>query len=213
MSTIETIRTGVTDLTRDPNYRVWSTATVDRAINIAYTRMQQDLIGMFASNTTQSISIVAGTQEYALNSNFMILKNVNIWEQTLTKINKKDAIQNPDAVWTPLYYYIDNTNIGLYPTPTESWTLTVFYSKSFDVVSESTDIMSPVFIDTALIYLTASILFKQVWKFDFGNIREKEYNTAVDYGRLQLSQDENTHYWHQSDSLYNNISLQPTFYY
>jgi hypothetical protein len=97
MSTIATLRSIVTDITRDFNYRIRSQATVDRAINTSYTTIQQDLPNLTNSTTTDILSVVAGTQEYTLTATTMNIMNVNLNDIPLTSILIETAQQNPTA--------------------------------------------------------------------------------------------------------------------
>ena len=49
MTAIETFRTQISvDVLKDPNNRIWSTASLDRAINIARNKIQADMPNLFA---------------------------------------------------------------------------------------------------------------------------------------------------------------------
>lgn len=57
MSSIADIRNLVSlDILRDPNFRVRPQATVDRAINTAYQRVQQDVYGMLDADYETNIN-------------------------------------------------------------------------------------------------------------------------------------------------------------
>lgn len=197
MSTIATLRSIVTDITRDFNYRIRSQATVDRAINTSYTTIQQDLPNLTNSTTTDILSVVAGTQEYTLTATTMNIMNVNLNDIPLTNILIETAQQHPTATWTPTSYYVTNWSIGLFPTPIASWTLDILYNEVYPTVTDLVDLETPVFLDTAIWYNTASILFTQIGKFDFAQVQMQMYTQAIDKARLQLLKDMNIHYWQQ----------------
>ena len=53
MSSLANLRTYLcADIIRDPNHRIWSSDTVDRAINNALSTLQQDLMGFLPATET-----------------------------------------------------------------------------------------------------------------------------------------------------------------
>ena len=77
MASLTNLRQLVTDVTRDPNNRIFPIAIVDRAINSAYMTIQQELENFIdATNATQTITIIPWTQEYTLPSLFLKLQTV-----------------------------------------------------------------------------------------------------------------------------------------
>ena len=95
MATIQTLRQLVIDNTREPNYKVRPQATVDRAINNAYDTVQQELEGFI--DTTQSsttITTVAGQQEYDLPADFNILQTAQYASTALYYTTKNLIIDN-----------------------------------------------------------------------------------------------------------------------
>jgi hypothetical protein len=59
MASLINLRQLVTDVTRDPNFRIRPLATVDRAINGAYTSVQQELENFIdTTNATQTITLI-----------------------------------------------------------------------------------------------------------------------------------------------------------
>lgn len=197
MSTIATLRSIVTDNTRDPNYRIRSQATVDRAINTAYTTIQQDLLNLTNSTTTGILSVVAGTQEYTLPTDSMNIMNVNLNDIPLTSILIETAQQNSTATGTPTNYYITNWSIGLFPTPIASGTLDILYNEVYPTATDLVDLETPTYLDQAIWYNASYILFTQIWKFDFANTQMQMYIQAIDKARLELTKDLNIHYWQQ----------------
>ncbi len=202
MSTLVSLREQVADSVRDPNNRIRSTSVVDRAINKAYLLVQQDLEGFIDDTlTSTTISVVAGTQEYSLPANFLTLQTAQLANVTLYQTTKQQLI-NADLyanTGTPQSYYIRWANIGLYPSPIASGTLTINYVATLPTITTSIDSENPTLLDAAIVYRTCAILFRQVQKFQEANLWEIEAIKETDKARYSLRQDDNLQYWNGGD--------------
>lgn len=197
MASLTNLRQLVTDITRDPNNRIWNLATVDRAINSAYQTVQQELENFIdETNATQTISTTASTQEYTLPSLFLKLQSVTNDGNALFRTEKKKIIENGNITTTgsPIYYYIRGNEIWLYPTPTTAWTLSIDYTALLPTITDSVDSEAPELLDQAIANKAAVTLFKQVQKLAEAQVREQEYQNEINLARLSLLKDENLTY-------------------
>lgn len=110
-----------------------------------FLRWSQDFVDLYANRiqieelTVQSISLVADTKEYALQSNFLALHSVvyvNPTDSTEDEIDRVDAdddvpLRGRTDTETPYGYYLwgygDTFRIGFLPTPTVAATVKVRY--------------------------------------------------------------------------------------
>lgn len=194
MASLSILRTTLSnDILRDPNNRIRPIDTLDRAINSAYDRMQEDLLDMQEDGEqTTTISTVAWTKTYTLPTDFLKIKQVYIDEE-LTRINKKNIIElwDPEASWKPAYYYLRQWKLGLYNVPDSIYTVTVDYTAKLPTITDSQDSLNPSYLDKALLYLAAAELFRWVMQIDKAQVREVEYEKSKDRAILLLVGDEN----------------------
>lgn len=197
MATIATLRQLVIDNTRDPNYRVRPQATVDRAINSAYDTIQQELEGFIdATQSTTTITTVAGQQEYTLPSDFNITQTVQYGNRALYYLTKNliiDANQNTTA-GSPSYYYTRGNKFWLYPIPNEVATVSVNYTALLPTITDSVESDNPAVLDVAIAYKATVLLFKQVQKIQEAQVWEQEYQSEINNARLSLRKDDNITY-------------------
>lgn len=197
MATIEALRQLVIDNTRDPNYKVRPQATVDRAINNAYDTVQQELEGFI--DTTQSsttITTVAGQQEYDLPADFNILQTAQYASTALYYTTKNLIIDNNSSTsaWVPAYYYTRWSKLWLYPIPNTANTVTINYTALLPTISESVDSDNPAVLNFAIACKATALLFKQVNKMQEAQVREAEYQQEINNARLSLRKDDNITY-------------------
>lgn len=196
MASLTNLRQLVTDITRDPNNRIFPIAIVDRAINSAYMTIQQELENFIdATNATQTITIIPWTQEYTLPSLFLKLQTVTYNNIALFRTERKKIIENGTITSTgsPIYYYIKGNEIWLYPTPQEAGTLSVEYTSLLPTITTSIDSEAPELLDQAIAYKAVVILFKQIGKPE-RELWEQEYQSEINMARLSLLKDENLTY-------------------
>lgn len=206
MSTLVSLREQLNDITRDPNNRIRPLTTVDRAINSWYQMVQQDLENFIDdTNYTYTASTIAGTQEYALPSDFLTLQSVMYNNIALLPTERKKIIESDQNTTTgsPIYYYVRGGNIWLYPIPNGVWTLVIDQTKTLPTITTSVDCSAPTLLDNAIINKAAALLFKQVAKSE-RQIREQEYEKEINSARLSLRWDENL--------TYNKTGWEQTFY-
>ena len=193
MTTIVSLREQLNDITRDQNNRIRPVAMVDRAINNAYTSVQQELENFIDwTNETQTITTTAWTQEYTLASDFMILQTVVYDSTALLRTDKKKIIENGNNTTTgsPIYYYIKGNQIWLYPIPNDSKTVTIEYTSMLPTITSGQDSEAPSLLDSAIVYKAAATLFKQVGKPEW-ELWEAEYQNEINLARYTLRKDEN----------------------
>ena len=196
MASLTNLRQLVTDVTRDPNNRIFPIAIVDRAINSAYMTIQQELENFIdATNATQTITIIPWTQEYTLPSLFLKLQTVTYNSIALFRTERKKIIENGTIATTgsPIYYYIKGNEIWLYPTPQEAGTASIEYTALLPTITTSIDSEAPELLDQAIAYKAVTILFKQIGKPE-RELREQEYQWEINMARLSLLKDENLTY-------------------
>lgn len=91
----------------------------------------------------QDITMIADTQFYDLNNDFgklrAVKKTIGSQIYTPTEINSLDRWnklnQSVSASNIPDYFFILNNQIGFYPTPSDTETVTVYYQKKFKDLS------------------------------------------------------------------------------
>ena len=196
MASLTNLRQLVTDVTRDPNNRIFPIAIVDRAINSAYMTIQQELENFIdATNATQTITIIPWTQEYTLPSLFLKLQTVTYNNIALFRTERKKIIENGTIATTgsPIYYYIKGNEIWLYPTPQEAGTASIEYTALLPTITTSIDSEAPELLDSAIAYKAVVILFKQIGKPE-RELWEQEYQSEINMARLSLLKDENLTY-------------------
>lgn len=114
----------VCDIVNDPSNTRWSAARKQAAIQVAMEMFVEDTRAL---TDTQSFSIVAGTNNYALATDTLDIIRVALNGKPLQRISKFDLDAKTGAVdWsitpgTPINYFVDytstNKNIVLYPIP------------------------------------------------------------------------------------------------
>ncbi len=199
MSTIADIRSLIWDLTRDPQNRIRSSPTVDRAINSAYKRIQQDLYGMLDADSETTINWIANTWLYTLPTDNNFIEVVKREGKTLERTTRKDVYEIDTVsttselpAWTPDQYYTTDWSIWLYPVPDTAWSIKIIYSWLFSPLSDANPTLSTQsFCDNAIVYYATSILNKQIMRLDVSQVREQEYMKEITKARLQLLKDNN----------------------
>lgn len=195
MASLSILRTTLSnDILRDPNNRIRPVDTLDRAINSAYDRMQEDLCDMFNDGEeSTTILTTPAVKLYDLTTEFLRIKQVYIDSQELTKITKKEIIWlwDTEASWKPAYYYLRQWKLGLYNIPDSIYAVTVDYTAKLPTITTSQDSLNPSYLDKALVYLAASELFRWVMQIDKAQVREVEYEKSKDRAMLLLIGDEN----------------------
>lgn len=115
MSSIADIRNLVSlDILRDPNFRVRPQATVDRAINTAYQRVQQDVYGMLDADYETNINWIAWVWLYPLSTDTNFVQVVKYWSNVLQRTRRetvatKTSQESSTQTVTSYEYLLDDT--------------------------------------------------------------------------------------------------------
>ena len=121
------------ELKTDKSGKIWSDLVLNDYINQGYLKLQRD--GLFAWNGNENgsgtLTLVGGTQEYALPSDFGWLRLALNGSTQLIESSFGDVkIRNPNNTQgTPSNYYINGDYMGLDPVPSGSATVTLYYRK------------------------------------------------------------------------------------
>lgn len=195
MTAIETFRTQISvDVLKDPYNKIWSTASLDRAINIARNKLQADMPNLFpGTDGSTTIAWLASTETYSLPSDFLIAQRVKWDSMPLGRLTKKqiDEIYPQQANSTPTNYYLYGNNIGMFPIPANAGTITLAYTKLLPAITENQDSQNPTYLDRAICCLAGSICYGQVYKTDLANYWESKYTQEVTMYKGFAMRDEN----------------------
>lgn len=147
------------ELKIDVNGRVWSDSVLNRNIEVARARIQQDGdFGWSFNDGESTIPTVASTGEYSLPTDFARLEVVQYEGKNLAQATKQALIQNMGSVAVdgiPSYYYLFGDKIGFYARPSETAkTITIMYRKKLAEFSTdaSTETMPDEFIEAIVQY-------------------------------------------------------------
>jgi hypothetical protein len=170
MSTLASLVSDLADeLKYDPQQTVNSQLLLERNLNRALRKVQEDSgYGLPENQDVDLITLVAGTSEYALNDDFIKIgepDSVKIDDSTpLRAVQYNDILGRTDITdqGKPICYYIRKVgtayNIGFYPTPSSSATVTVPYLQILPDMTSVVDSPLPTDYDEALVlysvYLT-----------------------------------------------------------
>lgn len=190
MTAIATFRSRLSnELLRDPNNRIRPTSTLDYAINKWYTRVQQDTLGMIPwTDDNETISGVAGTQEYTFATDLKTIKLVRRSGTDLTP-TEKTTVKSENATMgsgIPAYYYIYQDTIWLYPVPSESGTIDIDYTNILPTITTWQDSLTPSYLDDAILYEAAATCYRQVGRIDMAQIYSNEYQKEINKSLLNL---------------------------
>ncbi len=130
----------VTEIKTDPNKKIWNDATLTGYLNQAIRRVEKD--GNYDWDEcaeSGTVSLVGGTQEYTLPSDFVRLEYITFGSaETLTKTTKMDVLRLGDTSQSkPTSYYIRGGKVGFWSTPDQAYTATMLYRKSIAALSSS----------------------------------------------------------------------------
>lgn len=158
-----------------------------------------------ASDGTTSISVVSGTAEYALATNFGEM--IALWRNDTGEpilpvdIEKVDAIKNANSGNTTVNYYLRGLYIGITPNPVDSYTLKYRYSKTAASLTAYTDTID--LPKKAFHNLKNYLLYKAKIKLRHGDASSylQLFNAQNDKMRLQASnRDNSVDSWGRSSS-------------
>jgi len=145
-TTLSTLRTKFRNEVRDPNGKVWNDSMTDDFINRAYFQVQSD--GNFRwpgnENGSSTVTFVAGTQEYALPSDFGWVEFMMISTEKCSPTSFEEVkIRNPNSTQSrPTWYYLRGAYIGFDPVPNGSDASgTLYYRKLLADLSAAGDLI------------------------------------------------------------------------
>ena len=133
--------------------------------------------------TSSSITTTADTREYQLpDGTKEVIAVVYDDDNKLYPIDITKTVDDPSSTGTPGYYYIRANYIGLYPTPDDAKTLTIYYSSIGGNMSKNEDTpIIPEEWQMALVYYAALhyavhlddtrvAVFSQLWQNEIAQI-------------------------------------------
>lgn len=139
-----------------------------------------DIVQEIESPTAlQTINVVAGTFEYALDASFVLAKRVTFEGHRLTATSIEDIDErDPDAFNptvnardVPTHFYIENMQIGLYPIPVAASTgglVLRYVAKPADVTTGTDNVPLPVAMHPVVVRLIEA-MYKE---------RDEDYEAA-----------------------------------
>lgn len=147
------------ELKIDPNGRVWDDNTLNRNIETARRKIQQDgnYDWHFNDGEDTSITTSIGTAEYTLPTGFVRLESVkyDTWVlQPTTKSYLKKTNSSLAVNGKPVYYYLLGSKIGLFQRPDEAKTLDFTFRKKLAAFTADTSVeeMDDEFIEAIVQY-------------------------------------------------------------
>ncbi len=193
MTTLADIRTLVSnDILRDAHNRVWTLSILDRAINQAYKRVQQDMYWMLDGDMATTINITTGVQNYDLPVDTNFIERVVYNDTQNRELTRIDRTETDAEVALPRQYFIENKQIWLYPVPSTNGSITIMYSWMFPTLTVITDeLLTIQELDRTIASLASSILLKQVMRLDQSQVREQEYLVGIAKAKMTMLRDAN----------------------
>lgn len=198
MATLSNLITYISsDYLSDPNNKIWSQASITRALNIAQNDMQKDLIGLLNNQDSYySFSTVVWTQSYTLPTDFVRLSEIRYNGRPLVKTTRKQVQDTYTTITSgqPYRYYIWDNTLYVNPNPDAVGTIDMLYTASYTIIDSSNPSGVPTDLEQALLMRACVILFKQKMKFDASQMRDQEYQVQLNKAVQWLVQDENMNY-------------------
>lgn len=143
MSTLAQLVTAVRDEISEPTPGFVSDAEVKRWLN----RANYDLVdaGAIESTTSQSITTVDGTEQYALESEAGLVEQVELVDASVSTeftILRPLSLEERDTDGTgePRGYYVVENKLVIVPVPDSTYTLRVWYTRSGVTLSADADV-------------------------------------------------------------------------
>lgn len=161
----------------DPNNSIFSQDAIEKAIQRAYNRIQEDANFSLPENIIVT-TLTVDEQEEDLPSNFVHIANPNgVKIDTNTPIAPVDYVELTGRAdltdsGKPYLYYVryDTTNnvyvMGFYPSPSGSYTVTVPYCRSLPALSVSQDSILSSEFDEAIVNLSSYFLFRKIQGYE-----------------------------------------------
>lgn len=183
MSSLSTLRTSVrtTYLKIDPNAKVWDNNTLDYFINRWYTKTQEDFqYSIPECEWSTTITTTWWTQEYTKPSDFV--RVIGFFHNTvqLKKISKKDTLRYNSSNTIPSSFYLYGSNIGLYPTPDNTYSLDLLYAKKLPKLTSTQDSLLDEDMEDLVVLWACYLMFLSVEKQVKATMCLAQYNIAKD---------------------------------
>lgn len=184
-TTLGDLRSEVLDeLKIDPNMKVNSPTLLNRNINRAVRKIQQDVTYSMPENV-KVVVLAVGTQEVNLPERFIKIANPNgVKIGTSTPLYPADYVQLLGAfdltvnTGQPYQYYVRKTSatqyvMGFFPSPTQNYSVTVPYYEKLQEMAVNTDESPlPDIYDEAIVYYAVFATLKRIKGFE---AKAKEY--------------------------------------
>jgi len=167
----------VDELKYDPQKAVNSNALLQRNLNRALRRIQEDSVyGLPENQEVVVVNTSAGTQEYTLPADF-----IKVGEPDSVKIDNSTPLQaeqynillqrfDMTNQGKPCYYYIrkegDDYKLGFYPTPAASYAVTFPYLRYLPEMTDSVGSPLPVDYDEAMVLYAVYITNRRIIGFE-----------------------------------------------
>ena len=174
--TLSDLRSQLQVEVRDPNDKIWNTASKNQYINSAYFQIQKDNNFQWRWN----IADTTLASPYALPSDFVIMDDViysNNLIYLIDKIKLRKMYKDLTTTGNPIYYYYSGANIVTYPVTTA--TLTIDYRKKLTALSADSDVIE--FPDDFSDAITKYAKYL-AWSSPRGN-RQSAEEALSDYGQ------------------------------
>lgn len=159
------------EIKTDPNGKIWSDAEVNNFADIALLKLQRDGDFRWAENENGSttFTLVAGTREYSLPSDFGRMELVQRSSDILEMTTFEDVrYHNPlDVQSTPNEYYLRGSNIGFDPVPNAGTTVNAYYRKRLPYLTS--DVVTIVFVDPSFAHAIVKYMAYLAWSSPRGN--------------------------------------------
>ncbi len=174
----------------DPNAKVRDDNMLDFYLNEWKRQVQNDAFFDLPENQDETtISLIWGTQEYDLPTNFRKMESVTMDGRQLKLSNKSKCMWSNE--WIPSEYYLFGNKIGLYPIPNISKDIDLVYSKELNEMDLVIGTELPVDYDDLIVLYATYLMLMSVEKIDKANMVRNQYNNKRDTLFQRFYDDEN----------------------
>lgn len=154
---------------------------MDYYANRGYTKVQTDFkFEIPECQTSYVLSTTAYTQEYAKPSDLVRITGFFYNSQQLTRTTKQDIMLNNGTTSIPNQYYVYGANIGLYPTPDSSYSLSVMYNKKLPKLTSVVDSVMDEDMEDLVVLWSCYLMFLSVEKTAKAQLCLQQYTIAKD---------------------------------
>lgn len=170
MSTRQVLRDNLRDeLKIDATGKVWSDSVLNRNLEVAKRKIQQDGdYQWYVNDGENSESAVVSQREYDLPTDFVRLEENTVRydgtllsKTTLNQLKRQNKQLNVDG--RPAVYYLRGTKLGLYLRPDSTLTIDYLYRKKLaDFSTDSSDSGLPTEFDEALVQYASYLCWNDI---------------------------------------------------